>query len=327
MFDASISWVDLETNMSWMRRNGYMAFYQPEKVGKLYVPQTEKAVNQGRNAGVPPSSEDKKKIILLLVDAQVDFVHEDGALSVPGAIPDTQRTIEWLFRNLEQVTTVAASLDSHYPLQIFSTAWWLDKYGSHPKPFTIINSKDVTSGVWKPLYDKEWSLEYVERLEEQAKKELMIWPYHTMVGTPGHSLTPALYEAIAYHAAARQSQPVFLNKGSIAKTEHYSILEPEVKVPEHPLGDVNVAFLDLLASYDLVYIAGQAKSHCVLETVTSIMRHFADKPEIIAKMRVLSDCTSSVQHPEINFDAMANATLARYAQQGLKLVRSAEPLG
>jgi len=42
---------------------------------------------------------------------------------------------------------------------------------------------------------------------------------------------------------------------------------------------------------------------------------------------VLTDCMSSVAHPEIDFDALAEETLARYAAQGLRLVRSTEPIG
>ncbi len=157
-----------------------------------------------------------------------------------------------------------------------------------------------------------------------AKKALMIWPYHTLIGTTGHTMTPALYEAVAYHTAARQSPPVFLAKGSIPETEHYSILEPEVKVAGKPQGGLNTAFLEMLATYDEVYIAGQAKSHCVLETVTSTMRYFEDQPDVIRKLRVLVDATSSVAHPEIDFDAIADDVLADYAQRGLKLVTTAD---
>lgn len=301
-------------------------FYDPARVGKLVAPNTAAAVNERRAANLTPSSNDARRVLLLLVDAQVDFIHVDGALSVPGAVEDTRRTIEWIFEHAASITTIAASLDSHVPLQIFSPAWWVNAEGQHPQPYTVITNEDVVAGRWQPLYEPEWSLYYVSQLETQAKKQLMIWPYHTLIGTPGHSLSPSLYEAIAFHTSARQSQPVFLAKGSIPKTEHYSILEPEVKVPDQPLGNLNVAFLEMLATYDLVYIAGQAKSHCVLETVTSIMRYFSDQPEIIGRLRLLTDCTSSVAHPEIDFDALANKTLARYAEQGLQLVLSSDVL-
>lgn len=301
-------------------------YYEPDRVGQLYAPDTAAAVEFGRQADLPPAAMDRKRRLLLLVDAQVDFIHADGTLSVPGAVDDTRRTVEWLYRHIGEVTTIAASLDSHVPIQIFFPTWWIDADGQHPEPYTPIHSVDVERGRWRALYDPEWSMEYVEQLEQHSKKELMIWPYHVLIGTVGHSLTPALYEAIAFHTAARQSQPVFLAKGSIPKTEHYSILEPEVKVPEAPLGSLNTEFLSMVATYDRIYIAGQAKSHCVLETVSSMMRYFEDRPDVIAKMRVLMDCTSSVAHPVIDFDALADAAFANFAERGLTLTTSLGPL-
>ena len=46
-------------------------------------------------------------------------------------------------------------------------------------------------------------------------------------------------------------------------------------------------YLRELDDYDLVYLAGQAKSHCVLETVNSIMRVWAP-----CVPRGSSDCAS-----------------------------------
>lgn len=295
-------------------------FYHPNAVGRLYAPEMNRIVDAGRASGCAPADDDAERTILLLVDTQVDFIHTDGALSVPGAVDDTRRTIEWIYGRLDRITTIAASLDSHLPIQIFFPTWWQGPDGRHPAPFTPITSDDVRAGRWQPIYEREWSVYYVEQLEQQAKKQLMIWPYHTLIGTEGHAITPALYEAIAYHTAARQAQPVFLAKGSIPKTEHYSMLEPEVYVPEHPQGGLNTNFLELLAGYHTVYIAGQAKSHCVLETVSSIVRYFHDQPETLRKLRLLTDAMSSVAHPEIDFDAIADAAFARYAGQGLKLV-------
>lgn len=301
-------------------------YYNPAQVGDLYVPRTAEAVEAGSRAGLTSADTDRTRTVLLLVDAQVDFIHPDGALSVPGAVDDTRHVIEWIYRNVADISLIAASLDSHIPIQIFSPAWWADETGNHPAPYTTITSAAVRAGQWRPLYEIEWSEAYVETLEAHAKKALMIWPYHTLIGTPGHGMMPALYEALAYHSAARRSPPAFLTKGSIPKTEHYSILEPEVKVPEIPSGSLNVTFLNMLASYDRIYIAGQAKSHCVLETVTSMMRYFAQQPEIIAKLRVLIDCTSSVVHPVIDFDQFADEQFQTYADAGLRLIRSTDPI-
>lgn len=301
-------------------------FYAANRVGKLYVPDTLTATQAGARARLSPSSQDKRRVMLLLVDAQVDFVFTDGALSVPGAVEDTKRTVEFIYHNAGAITSIAASLDSHLPYQIFFSPWWGNERGEHPAPFTPISSADIKGGIWRPLVDPAWSVKYVAELEKTDKQVLMIWPFHTMIGTPGHSLVPALYEAVVFHAAARHTQPTILVKGSIPQTENYSIVEPEVKYPRHPLGGLNTSFLDMLAAYDLVYVAGQAKSHCVLETMKSMMRYFAQSPDVIAKVRFLMDCTSSVQHPQINFEAIAMAKLREMEQQGVRLVLSTDPI-
>jgi nicotinamidase-related amidase len=297
-------------------------FYDPKQVGQLYIPNTNAAVQDGKAAGLHPAAEDTTRTALLLIDEQVDFIHEDGALSVPGAVDDTRRIIEWMFDNVDGITKIIASLDSHLPIQIFSPAWWVNADGNHPDPYTPIPSEDVRSGKWKPLYQVAWSKEYVERLEENAKKQLMIWPYHTLIGTPGHSITPALYEAIAYHSAARQAEPEMVIKGTVPKTEHYSLFEPEVKSED--LGDaaLNTELLEELAGFDRIYVTGQAKSHCVLESVTTMMRYFEDRPEVIQKIHLIEDTTSSVVSPGIDFEAMAVETYSRFAENGLQITRT-----
>lgn len=304
------------------------AFYDPPKVGTLFAPDTSGAIQAASAVGAKPAAQDKNRIALILVDVQVDFVHVDGALSVPGAVDDTRRTIEWMFRNLGQITTIIASLDTHVPMQIFYPGWWVNDSGQHPAPFSAITAADLSDGTWRPTVETQWSREYVQQLEELGKKTLIIWPYHTMIGTPGHSITPALYEAIIYHSASRLADPIFLSKGSIPKTEHYSILEPEIKVADQPLGTLNMPIVKLLSTCDLVYFAGQAKSHCVLETITSLYRHFADRDrDQIARWRFLEDCTSSVAHPEIDFEAIANAQLSRLAQEGMRMVKASDSIG
>lgn len=303
------------------------AFYDPSKVGTLYAADTAAAAAAGQRAKLPPATRDRERIALVLIDAQIDFIHANGTLAVPGAIADTRRTVELLYRHAARIGTVVASLDSHLAFQIFYPTWWVNERGEHPAPFTLIGPDDVARGTWQPVFDPAWSVDYVRKLGDSDKKALCIWPYHTMVGSVGYALDPALFEAITFHAAARRTQPIFLSKGSIPQTEHYSVLEPEVKYPKHPAGGLNVALLDALAKHDLVYVAGQAKSHCVLESMRSMLAYFEREPEVIGKLRLLTDCTSSVVHPQIDFDAIANAELARFEARGVRLVRSTDPLG
>jgi nicotinamidase/pyrazinamidase len=296
------------------------------RAGEHVYPDIASAINAGLQKATASAELDSRKIALMLVDAQIDFVHEDGALSVPGAEDDAFRTAGWIYRNIEKITHIFASLDSHIPLQIFFPTWWVDQAGQHPDPYTPITAEDVDQEVWQPLYEIDWSIKYVHSLHEQAKKDLMIWPFHVLIGTPGHALTPILYEAIVYHSAARSAQPTFEIKGTIAKTEYYSLLEPEVKVPEDPRGTLNKKLLGQLLSFDAVYFAGQAKSHCVLETINSIVKRHGEDRTVMDKLCLLEDCTSSVQHPEIDFEVIASEAYDQYADMGLNIVKSSDEI-
>lgn len=306
---------------------GLPAYYQAGRVGDLYPARTSTAVQTGVELDLPPADSDSRRVGLLLVDAQVDFIHPRGSLTVPGAVSDSRRTVEWIYRNLAELTAIYASLDSHLPHQIFFPTWWRSAAGDPPAPYTTIQSEQVDDGAWRPVYETEWSVHYVHELERTSKKELMIWPYHTMIGTQGHDLMPALFEAVVHHAAARRTQPRFIRKGSIDKTEYYSLLEPEVKVPDEPGGGLNRALLDELMGYDLLYVAGQAKSHCVLETLNSIFTHYGEDRAAMGGLRLLSDCTSSVEHPDVDFDSIAEDRLAALEAGGLRRVSSNDPIG
>lgn len=182
------------------------------------------------------------------------------------------------------------------------------------------------AGRWRPLHEPEWSLYYVAQLEREAKKQLTIWPYHVLIGSTGHALDPELWCAVFWHALARRTQPLWLSKGSVSLTEHYSILQPEVPTPDQPDGETNQSFLDILAAADRVIIAGEAESHCVLETVEDLVEAFGDQPDQLAKVLFLRDCTSPVLHPQVDFHAIAQARFAHFAEQGVRFIDSTEPL-
>lgn len=150
----------------------------------------------------------------------------------------------------------------------------------------------------------------------------MIWPHHTMQGTLGHMLAAPLSEAIAWHSAARTTRPVYITKGLTPRTEFYGIFGAEVHDPLDPASGPNLALLDAVTRHNRVYIAGEARSHCVLETTRQLVAHLSQQPELIARLHLLNDCTSSVQHPEIDFDALAAQELTRLQEQGLRIVTS-----
>ena len=147
-----------------------------------------------------------------------------------------------------------------------------------------------------------------------------------MIGSVGNALDPELYTAVIWHSIARTTQPTWLTKGSIPLTEHYSIIQPEVAVPNHPMGGKNKAFLDTLDDADVIVIAGEAESHCVLETVEDLVEDFGSKPNALQKIYFLRDCTSPVQHPDVDFHAIALNRFAEFEKQGVNFVNSTDQL-
>ena len=306
----------------------YPSLYDQKDAFKdMYPARTQAFAEEGRLAGLRPASKDPRKIALIVVDMQHDFVHPNGNLSVPGSQDDVSRLVDFIYRNAEEITSTYVSLDSHQEYQIFFGHWWIDPITkTHPAPFTIITVDDVARGRWQPLLDPRWSINYLTELKKNAQKDLMIWPEHTMIGTVGHNLVPVLSEALAFHSTARLSQVSFLVKGTVPQVEHYGIFAPEVLYPKNPNGGLNTSILDAIAVHDLIYVAGEAKSHCVLETMKQLVSYFKNQSDVIRKIRFLTDCTSSVVHPAVDFDALANAQLTDMARIGVQMVKATDPI-
>jgi nicotinamidase-related amidase len=304
------------------------AFYDEKNIGKLYVPNITKVKEEAARVTAKPSFKDKpgEKVAALLIDCQVDFCLAPpiGNLYVDGAENDISRVIDFILDNTEKITTIYPTLDTHLVFQIFYGYWWIDENGKHPDPYTAITGDDLDKGKWKPVIDPIWSIDYVKNLEKQANKPLMIWPEHTMLGTPGHALVPALYEVCYYHAAVRKSQISFQIKGDVPETEMYGVFSPEVKVPKNPRGGINTGFLNILGKYDKLLVMGQAKSHCVLESLRQLAEFFKDHPEILNKIFIFEDCMSSVKHPAIDFEAIAKAEFGKFKKAGLNIVKSTD---
>ncbi|WP_279401303.1 hypothetical protein [Piscibacillus salipiscarius] len=116
-----------------------------------------------------PSNEDGERVLFLGIDLQNDFM-EEGAIGVPGAHQDVERITRFLYNNMERITNIAVSLDTHGLHQIFHPTWWVDPEGKHPEPLTIITTNDLKEDKWKPVIKQEASIEYVKNLEEKGQK-------------------------------------------------------------------------------------------------------------------------------------------------------------
>jgi nicotinamidase-related amidase len=325
--------------------------FDASRVGEVWrVPYEDRAREAPAWAakhGVRPAAQDAIRLALLVVDAQNTFCVPDFELFVAGrsgrgAVDDSRRLCDFVYRNLGAITQTFPSLDTHHAMQVFHAVWLVDEHGEHPAPYTLVSADDVTAGRWRvnpavadslgldPDYTARHLAHYTRRLAEGGKYDLTIWPYHAMLGGVGHALVSAVEEALFFHGMARSSQPDFQVKGDNPLTEHYSMLGPEVT--EGPdgerLGGRNVELIEKLLTFDAVAVAGQAKSHCVAWTIDDLLRSdSAQEARLAQRMYLLEDCTSPVVVPGVvDYTDEADAAFERFARAGVHVVRSTDPI-
>ena len=317
---------------------------RPERVGEVwkvdYEARFAEATAWAAEHGLGPAISDTRRVCLLVVDAQNTFCTPGFELFVAGrsgtgALDDSRRLCDFLYRNLGAITQVVVTLDTHQAFQIFHAPFLVDADGRHPDPYTLVTPDDVASGRWRidPGAAEAVGLEhpeehlsaYVETLAAGGKYDLTVWPFHALLGGIGHALVSAVEEAVFFHSIARSSQARFEVKGQSALTEHYSVLGPEVVhgARGETIGVRNAALVEHLLGFDAVLVAGQAKSHCVAWTVDDLLR---DAPELTSRLYLLEDCSSPVVVPGIDYTDDADAAYERFAGMGAHVVRSSEPV-
>jgi nicotinamidase-related amidase len=297
------------------------------------------ATDWARTHDLAPAAKDATRVCLLLVDCQNTFCTPGFELFVAGrsgtgALDDSRRLCDFLYRNLGAVTEVVATLDTHHAFQIFHAPFLVDAGGRHPSPYTLVTPEDVSAGRWRVDPDASALLgagdehlrTYVGALAAGGKYDLTIWPFHALLGGIGHALVSAVEEALFFHTITRRAPTRFEIKGRHPLTEHYSVLGPEVdRGPNgEPLGQRNTALIEHLSGFDAVLVAGQAKSHCVAWTVEDLL---TDVPELATRLYLLEDCSSPVVVPgAVDYTDDADAAFARFAEAGAHVVRSTDPL-
>ncbi len=325
------------------------SFFDRNAARQLYrVPYQTRAAEAkawATQQSIPLASTDEKRVCLLAIDVQNTFCLPEfelfvGGRSGTGAVDDTARLCEFIYRNLGCITEIAPTMDTHTAAQIFHALFWVDGEGNHPDPMTMIGLDEVVQEKWrvnpalavglgKTLASlQDYALHYARRLSQDGKYPLTIWPYHSMLGGVGHALVSVFEEACFVHNIARQQPTRFELKGGNPLTENYSVLRPEVL--EGSRGEMiaqkNVDFIDHLLNFDAILVAGQAKSHCVAWTVADLLDEIELRdPRLARKVYLLEDCTSPVVVPGVvDFTEQADAAYARFAAAGMNRVNSTD---
>ena len=322
-------------------------FFDKKNADKVYrVPYEERAkaaIEWREKYSIRPVGEDALRTCLVLIDVQNTFCLPEfelfvGGTSGRGAVEDNQRLSQFIYRNLNHISQITATMDSHFPFQIFHAAYLVDQNGQHPAPNTMIRVEDVQNGNWQFNADAAATLGitpaegqahlefYVNQLAAEGKYLLNIWPYHAMLGGIGHAIVSIIEEAIFFHSIARTSQPEYILKGENPATEHYSAISPEVTktVDGELIATRNNRLFEKVKEFDRVLIAGQAKSHCVAATVGDLLEDIQKVDTKLAeKVYLLDDCASSVVIPGvIDFSPEAEKAFAKFEAAGMKRITS-----
>jgi nicotinamidase-related amidase len=236
-----------------------------------------------------PAKNDKELVLFLGIDVQQDFM-DNGALGVPNATKDVENMTRFIYDNMEKISSIAVSIDTHNPFQIFHPCWWIDENGNNPPPFTAITLQDLDDGKWRAIINPIASRDYVENLEKDGKKVLVVWTYHCLQGTSGCSLENQFANIVYFHSVAKKSMTQRLVKGQDPLSEMYGIIKPEYDKKNY----INIDFLNKIEKFDKIIIGGEAKSHCVLESIKQILEHYQNNVEVTKRIYILEDCMSVI---------------------------------
>ncbi|WP_300669022.1 hypothetical protein [Desulfoluna sp.] len=256
------------------------------------------------------------KRILLIIDPQNSFCDPAGELFVEGASRDMERLTDFIEMNGDAFDRIVVTLDSHNRMHIAHPAWWVDKQGNPPAPFTLLSEEEVTNGAWRAANpsDQAWSEAYLAQCAPHV-----IWPPHCIMGTWGHAVYHPL-DAILNRWANRHTDLVMIPKGHCRHTEHFSIFQPKVKREGEPAALFHKALLDDLSGFDEIYVAGEASSHCVADSLRDLI---TARPTLATRVTLLTDAMSPVS----GFHHLSEAFFVEMAAAGVRTSTTSTEVG
>lgn len=258
------------------------------------------------------------KNALFVIDPQNDFCENTGSLYVPGATGDMTRLAAFLHRNAANIDEIFITADDHQPNDISHPAFWVDAQGNNPAPFTSISAEDVKNKVFMPVDGNvSRAVDYLSKLESEGKYAHTIWPVHCLSGTCGADICKTFMDAVLEWAAQTKGYYTIVRKGAYPYSEHFGAFKAEVVNPDFPETMFNYKLADTLNKFDTIYIAGEAKSHCVANTISQL---FDTMPELVSKLVILEDamgCVAGFEHAADAVYQTAKDRGAKFSDTGL----------
>lgn len=251
------------------------------------------------------------------IDIQGNIIPYEPTLSVPNSWNDILRVSNFISVNKNHISKIILTLDTHESFDLAHSLFWKDQNGNEPAPFTLISHQDIIDGTWTPKQAnlKQKMLDYTRKLEENGQLKLCIWPTHCRLGTLGHKLAKPFEMAVHEWEILHGARAEKYLKGYYPLSENYGAIEAEV-IDDHPSTQPNMELLNQIKDADVLYVSGQALSHCVSITIRQIVKHLGT--DFAKKIVLIEDTTHSVS----GFESEGESFLSEFKDLGMQVIQS-----
>ena len=277
-------------------------------VNEKYIGKEENPINQNAiyNFASSVNIKNKKNEALLIIDAQRDFIDmEKGALAVSGATEDIKRIIKFIYDNMESLSAIYTTIDTHSYDSIFHPFLWKTPSGEYVKPFTEITLEKIENKEVVPVY-RDIQTDYVKKLKEQGSQNLIVWTYHCIYGTDGWLIEKQLSNILSFFEASKKTSINKIIKGTDKFTEMYGAIKPEVLTGKN---NYNNDWVKEIKDYEKIFVCGEAKDYCVYETIKQFCEIYKSEKNITEKIYFMQNCSSSIGDKNIcykKYEELAN---------------------
>jgi len=253
-----------------------------------------------------PAFEEKGMNCLLIIDPQKDFM-DSGSLPVTGASDDMDRLGDFIENNTGKIQSICVTLDTHSLFHI-----------GNKFAYTTTDNKEVDTDKYPISYDpinyipkqgghvpglKKHIDSYARKLGEKGGMH-MLWPLHCQLGTSGHTIFEPLQTRLEKWSTKSSTEVRYIIKGCDTKYENFSVFR-SAGVDKHNYSNPNKEAykfnLDLakhLYQFPNLYIAGEARTHCVFDSTSDYVGWVNSKGNPKKQqIYILWDCMSDVNVP------------------------------
>ena len=92
----------------------YEQIVDVNKIAAMEGKDLQEVIRLAQQEDFKPALDDGKRVLLLLIDAQNDFMQDIGSLPVSGSKRDVQRITDFIYRNNHAVSRTICTQNTHF---------------------------------------------------------------------------------------------------------------------------------------------------------------------------------------------------------------------